>query len=219
MVVQLLKKDFLVAKRNVIVVAILIIAINVWSAFLQGDMFLKALPFFYSVTFCSLLLLNTSSQNELRYSKALAYLCALPFPRSAFVKAKYAILLMVFLFCMIVNMIANAIFNNSDFLPLPLVLLALAIVVIIFGIYLPVEFKYGYIKTKFLFMVIVLLLAFTPQVLAAVLGRYAEKFEGFFASIMQIPENTQCIILAVISAAIFFISLMISIKIFAKKDL
>ena len=219
MVVQLLRKDFLITKSKYIIVLIILVGLQVISATEMMANF-QGVVFLYSVVFCTLLVLNSISQYEAVYPKAINFLCAAPYSRSAFVISKYITMVLIFLLALVANIIITLIIRGEILMPASAILLVLAINTIIFGIYFPLEFKFGYDKTKFFFMIMILVVAFLPAIfsnLIVVIDFGA--IEQFITKIVTLPAYLQCIALAVIIVAVFIISMVKSIKIFENKDL
>ncbi|MRB24889.1 ABC-2 transporter permease, partial [Bacillus thuringiensis] len=82
-------------------------------------------------------------------------LCATPYTRSAFVKAKYLFLLVVFLCASIIRMIISIIIPSGiENLSINALGITFLVVSILFGILLPFQFKFGFDKTKMISFIV-----------------------------------------------------------------
>jgi len=102
--------------------------------------------------------------------------------------------------------------NNFD---LTTILTVLLFSVIIYGVYMPIEFKYGLTKAKFVFMIGIFALSFGPVLFANLFANITIDFSALAA----ISSGVKNIVLALASIAVFGISMMVSTKIFSKKEL
>lgn len=224
MIIQLLKKDFVVARNYILIVLIVLVGFQIFFANFgptnEFPVYTNAIGFLMSIILCTIIIFNVLSQYELRYPKVTAYFCTMPYLRSTFVKAKYISLIAIFLFGLISNTIVSLVANAEALLSVPAMLLTLMVTIIVFGIYIPFEFKYGYIKTRFFFVVIVLLIAFVPNIVANFLPSLDATFiESVIDTFSQVPTFAWCLIFAAVIVAGFCISMRQSIKIFENKEL
>lgn len=214
MLLHLVKKDILIAKKIVFATMIIIIAIPLfltWSAPSISGL----LPFLYTVAMGELLLLQSISQEEAKYPKAPALLCAIPYPRSTFVKAKYVLFLLIFVYCCVMHTLVILVINKSNVLDLTTILTVLLFSVLVYGIYMPIEMKYGVVKTKFIFMIVLFALSSGPFIVVNLFPNVNLDF----SILMTIPLGIKNIAMAFASIIIFSISMFLSIKIFEKKEL
>ena len=146
----------------------------------------------------------------------LTQLCAAPYTRSAVVKAKYVFSLLIFAYCCIVYAIMMLVINQQpNNFDLTTILTVLLFSVIIYGVYMPIEFKYGLTKAKFVFMIGIFALSFGPVLFANLFANITIDFSALAA----ISSGVKNIVLALASIAVFGISMMVSTKIFSKKEL
>ncbi|AJH73952.1 ABC-2 transporter family protein [Bacillus cereus ATCC 4342] len=136
--------------------------------------------------------------------------------RSAFVKAKYLFLFVIFICAAIIRIIISVIapsgIESLSASALGITFLTLSI---LFGVLLPVQFKFGYDKTK----IISLLTAFLIPFVAPTLIRGLQSSNIDFKSIFPFSPTVLTWMPCFISIIIGFISMIISLKIYAKKDL
>ena len=215
MVLHLVKKDILIAKKFVFVAMLVVIAVPL-LIMLTAPSIPGFLPFLYMVVIGELLLLQAISQEEAKYPKAVALLCAAPYTRSAFVKAKYIFFILIFAYCCVVNTLLILVINQQpNSLDLTAMLAVLLVSVIIYGIYMPIEFKYGLVKAKFVSMIAIFAFSLGPTIFASFFANITIDFSALAA----ISSGVKNIVLALASIAVFGISMMISTKIFSKKEL
>lgn len=212
MLLQLIKKDILIAKKYVFIV-LLVMAVIPCVVLVAPDI-PAFIPFLYMVILGQLILLQAISQIEAKNPKATALLCAGPYPRHMFVLAKYALFFLIFFYCCIVHTGMMLLLNRAYMLDLTTMLSVLCISVLLFGIYMPIEFKHGFIKAKFFFTTIILLFAMGPSLLVTLLKRL-DLAVALPASIPTFWGG----ILAFVCILITGISILVSVRIFSKKDL
>jgi len=218
MLLQLVKKDFLLIKKYWLLLAILpfisIALVLVQSSHLiQVSQFLGLIAFVLSVIFTIFMLYQYVLVAELKYPKAEALLCSTPYSRCSLVKARYTFLLLIFAYCCVAYNVLALLFAKIKFLTPFNYLIALMICVILFGIYTPVQYKLGYEKTKYFFMIVIMGSPFILTLLIKV------NIKVNFTGVSAMPMFLQYLIPIVAIIAILFISMNVSIKIYSKKEL
>ncbi|SMG36500.1 ABC-2 transporter permease [Paenibacillus aquistagni] len=212
MLFHLIKKDFMIVKKYVLLmlaVAILIPPFMLWRA----PEFAGPMSFLLSVIFTVFMLLQYVSMKEYQYPKASTLLCATPYPRSALVKSKYGFCIFIYAFCCVVYWIETLVFPNLGSFSFEMVLVVFLGISIFLGIYLPIQFKLGYEKTKFFFVIIVMASPF-------LLPQLSKLNIGFdFSVIHSIPDVLLYGIVAIFSLIILAFSIFVSTKIYSQVDL
>ena len=227
MLMQLIRKDLLVAKKYVIILIVFIVAVQILPMFMSSESTVSIANFIFGLIFGQLIFFTTLSQLEGKFPKATALLCTAPYTRSTFVKAKYVLLLLLFVFCYIVNTIIMLIIDPSALLSPIVVLTALLVDAIIFGFYIPLELKFGYTKIRFIYIAVILFVAFVPQFLLSLLqaltsitqSAAGEFIVNIISAIQATPAPVLCLILALVIVAVLYISFKKSFSIFNKKEL
>lgn len=215
MVLHLVKKDILIAKKFVFVAMLVVIAVPLFIMLTVPEL-TGFLPFLYMVVMGELLLLQAISQEEAKCPKATALLCAAPYTRSDFVKAKYIFFLLIFAYCCIVYVLMMLVINRQpNSLDLTAMSAVLLVSVIIYGIYMPIEFKYGLVKAKFVFMIAIFALSLGPTIFVKLFANITIDFSALAA----ISSGVKNIVSVLASIAVFGISMMVSTRIFSKKEL
>lgn len=211
MLIHLVKKDFLIAKKYVMLVLFIVIGIPLFVSW-RSPQFSQTLGFTLAVIFSEFMLCQNISLKENKYSKATALLCATPYPRSGLVQSKYILFVLVFIYCTFVYWAESLLFPHIGNFNITHILTVFLFTSLAYGIYLPIQYKLGYEKTKLFFMLIIMA---SPFVLPA-LTKYGNIN---ILAIAKIPNKIFNIILGLTSLLILLISMCISIKIFKKKEL
>lgn len=178
MLFHLIKKDFLIVKKYVLIMlvaAILIPPVMRW----RTPEFAGTFGFILSVIFSVFMLLQYVSLKEYQYPKAATLLCATPFSRSMMVLSKYIFCISIYVACCIIFGIETLLIPGLGTSSIALFILMFFVTSVFIGIYFPIQYKLGYEKTKFAFAVIIVA---SPFVLP-VLMRMDTVNWGFFASI------------------------------------
>jgi ABC-2 type transport system permease protein len=219
MILHLIKKDILLAKKYVLIVMLVAVLIPILVLIISdrtGSSLPGFVPLLYMVVLTQLVLLQNISHLEYRSPKAPALICASPYTRKSFVIAKYAVFVLLFVYCLIAYSVVALVVDSSKLLDLTSILAVLLIGVTLYGIYMPVEFKYGVIKTRFIFMVTLLLIPLGPVLfMEPLVNTITLDIELFLA----MPSAVANSVLAAASTAIYMISMIVSMKVFANKDL
>jgi ABC-2 type transport system permease protein len=214
MLLHLIKKDILIAKKYVFITMLAILAIPLFIMLVAPSLS-GLIPFLYMVVLGELILLQAISQEEAKYPKTTALLCAAPYPRKTLVKAKYTLFLLIFAYCCFIYAIVNFFINKSGIIDLTMILTVMLVSAIIFGIYMPIEFKHGFVKARFIFMMVIIVFSLGPSVLVNLFGDVRLDFSAF----ATISSGTKNIVLVLANILVLGISMMVSISIFSKKEL
>ncbi|BCA37059.1 MULTISPECIES: ABC-2 transporter permease [Bacillus] len=215
MLINLVVKDIMLVKKYF---SILLIFAAIAPIYLSTQLKLNdggLIGFLLTVVFMEHILFGTISKFEDQY-KGAALLCATPYTRSAFVKAKYLFLLVVFLCASIIRMIISIIIPSGiENLSINALGITFLVVSILFGILLPFQFKFGFDKTRMISFIVVFL---TPFV-APTLIKEIQLSHLNFTLPLPFPSIIMAWMPCLISIVISIISMIISLKIYAKKDL
>lgn len=212
MLFHLIKKDFMIVKKYVLlmmVVAILIPPFMLWRI----PEYAGFVSLLLSEIFAIFMLLQYVSLKEIKYPKASTLLCATPYPRKVLVQSKYGFCIFIYAICCVIYWIETLVFPDLGKFSFGMAVIVFFVISIFLGIYLPVQFKLGYEKTKFFFVVIIMASPFLiPQLV---------KLNGIFdfSAISVIPSATLYGILALLSLIILILSMLISTKIYSQADL
>lgn len=213
MILQLLKKDCIIAKNYVAVVILIGLGLPVLLVWKQPQMLeVFALP--GAVIISSAAFNLAVSEKENRYPKATALLCATPYNRGKLVEEKYLLYFLIYLYCCVVFRIEMQVIPQLaavDFVRSAVIVFWIQ--VICMGIFLPIQYRFGYEKTKLLAMLLVV----AGPVLMSVADSVAVP-ATVTQSFSAVP-GVMYIVLWVIGGALWLFSMFVSKKIFSSIDL
>lgn len=215
MLISLVRKDLLIAKKYLLIMFIFAIIGPIFISselkFLNGSF----ISFLITVLFLEYIIFNSVSMAEDKY-KGSALLCTTPYTRDAIVRAKYLFVLVVFIMSLITYTITASVTPlGLDRLNITNVGISLLTLSFFFGVLIPVQFKFGYEKTKFIFFFIVFL---TPFLFPTIV-QWLQSHNLDMNVILPLPQIIQVCLLYLISLLITFISMLLSKQIYAKKNL
>ncbi|HDR7891086.1 TPA: ABC-2 transporter permease [Bacillus toyonensis] len=215
MLINLVVKDILLVKKYF---SILLVFAAIAPIYLSTQLQLNdggLIGFLLTVVFMEHILFSTISKFEDQY-KGAALLCATPYTRSAFVKAKYLFLLVVFLCASIIRMITSIIMpSDIENLSINALGITFLVVSILFGILLPFQFEFGFDKTRMISFIVVFLIPFV----APTLIKEIQLSHLNFTLPLPFPSIIMIWMPFLISIVISIISMIISLKVFATKEL
>lgn len=216
MLLNLVKKDFLLVKKYLIIMFVAAIVLPVFirmktNFLIDGG----ALSFFISTLFIQFLIFNSVSMLEYKY-KGSALLCATPYRRNALVISKYLFLLIMFVCCYILYTMTSLLIpkqlNLLSFSDLGFSFLTLTT---IFSIMIPVQYRFGFEKAKYIFFFGVFITPFITPVIVEYIQANHFNFQ-ITLSAPQIILDLLPIALALIMGSI---SMIASMRIYEKKNL
>lgn len=212
MLFQLIKKDIKIVKGYSAGVVAIAIGLPLLLAYKQPQI-AGLISLMMAVLISSVAFNLALSEKENQYPKATALLSSTPYMRTKVVYAKYLLYFIIYIICCLAS------FVEMCFVPQLVVsdcLKAASIVFLIqaigMGIFLPIQYKFGYEKTKF----VCFLLFLSPFAINATehIAFPANLVDFFKASPIVLPFA-----LYVLGVLVWLVSLAVSQKIFAKKDL
>lgn len=212
MLMHLVKKDILLIKKHVLIMMVAVIVLPLFIAW-QVPEFSGIAALLVTVIYAEMILGQTLSVAETKYPKAAALLCASPYSRSAFIRAKYAFFALVFAYCCAAYVLAALVIPQVGALDLRMLLTVLLLGAVLFGIYMPVQLKFGVGATKYVTMITLLGVSFGLPAL------YKANAQLDLAWLSRIPVAVQCLVLAAASVASLAISMAISVRFFRRKEL
>lgn len=211
MLLNLVKKDFLLIKRSTIIMMFAVVAVALYLVWRAPE--LSGFPSFFLMTlYMEIILCQSVSVVEAKYPKAGTLLCAAPYSRGVVVKAKYVFTLFIFAYCFIAYSLVALFIPAAGSPDLTATLTAFLLIMLICGIYMPLEFKFGYEKTRVAFMIILFGITFALPMLNVHISLDLRWLAA-------IPAAVQYLVLGLAGVAILFVSMAASIRIYAKKEL
>lgn len=211
MLFSLIKKDFLIVKKYVLIMLVVIALIPPVMRWRTPE-FTGVFGFILSVIFGVFMLLQYVSLKEYQFPKAATLLCATPFSRKMMVLSKYIFCMAIYAICCIVFGLETLFVPELGTSDIKLFAFMFLVVSVFIGIYLPVQYKLGYEKTKFAFAVIIVA---SPFILPLIMR--AESLNLNFLSMF--PPYLVYGGIVLIGLAILAISIYISMGIYDKADL
>lgn len=213
----ILKKDFMLLKKALLFEVIFCILIVPFLGYRIKDLgILGSFLIYFLIQLVILITTSTSlSTKEVTNEKAISYLCCLPYKRFSFVCEKYAMDIILAVTFSIIYSIEALIFDEVEALSLFAMGGLLIIVFLYRGFFIPLEFKFGFEKVKFYSMFAIFFASFGIPMLM-------NNFEFSNLSIdffTNISEFLKVIMVYGIIAMIIIISMLISKRIFERKEL
>lgn len=211
MLFHLVKKEFLIVKKYVLIMliaAILIPPVMRW----RTPEFAGTFGFILSVIFSIIMLLQYVSLKEYQFPKAATLLCATPFSKSMMVLSKYIFCMIIYVACCIIFGIETLLIPGLGTCDIELFILMFFVTSVFIGIYLPIQYKLGYEKTKFAVAVIIVA---SPFILPMLMRMDTVNLDFF----VSIPAYIVYGGVFAGGSIILVLSSMLSIKIYNKTDL
>lgn len=211
MLFHLIKKDFLIVKKYVLIVfliAAIIPPVMLWRV----PEYKGILGFILAAVYAVFMLLQYVSLKEYQFPKAAALLCATPFSRKMIVLSKYIFCIIIYMACCAIYGVETLIIPKLGTPSIKLMIFIFFVISVFIGVYLPVQYKFGYEKTKFVFMIIIMA---SPVIFSLLLKM--EKLNLDFISSVS-PFLTYGGI-ALFSMMMLVMSVWVSVKFYNKADL
>ena len=211
MLLALLKKDFLIVKKYVLIMLLFIFLIPPFMRWRTPE-FTGVLGFVLSVIFAVFMLLQYVSLKEYQSPKAATLLCATPFTRKAMVLSKYIFCMAIYVICCIAYEIETLVIPGLGTADITMFALIFLVTALFIGVYLPVQYKLGYEKTKFAFVVVIM----ASPIILPLLMRMDGLNLGFLS---MLSPYLICGGIVLIGFVFLAISASLSVKIYTKADL
>ena len=213
MLFNLVLKDFVLAKKCLVLLVIIAVGAPIFVTatvkFSSGGF----LEFIIAAFYMEHMLLGTVAVAEEKY-KGSALLCTTPYTRNTLVKAKYIFSLVIFICTYIIYTITTFVVPiGIDRLNIFTFGMSLLFITIIWGIIIPTQYKFGYEKSKYISIAVFFISIFTLPNLIKRLVSESSRIQILFP---QVVQNMLPFFLALF---IGLISMIISIRIYSKKDL
>lgn len=210
MLLQLVKKDFLIVKKYVLLMAAVCILFPIFLLWRMPE-FAGILGFVLVTVFSILMLLQYVSLKETQYPKASTLLCALPFSRKNIVLSRYIFCIAIYFACCLIFGIEALLFPTLQSVSYRVPIVLFLLVSLCLSIYLPIQYKVGYEKTKLFFTVLILA---TPVGFAQLMknGINLKFLSNIHPALLLLGS-------LIISALLLIISSIVSIKIYRKTEL
>lgn len=211
MLFSLIKKDFLIVKKYVLImfiIAVLIPPVMRW----RTPEFTGAFGFILSVIFAVFMLLQYVSIKEYQSPKASTLLCATPFPRKMMVLSKYIFCMTIYVICCVIYGIETFVVPGLGVLDIKLFAIMFFMISAFISVYLPIQYKLGFDKTKYIFAVVIIA---SPMYLPVLMRTMGPNL-GFLSMLSPYLVYGGVVLIGV---GVLAMSATLSIKIYNKVDL
>lgn len=218
-VFSLVKKDFMLIKKTVAVIMLVVVGFPIFFAFQfeakeafesMGAVVFGALAFM-----CTFMIYHSISLEELKYNGPYC-LVATPYSRKKIVIGKYCTLLAAYIMVCIGYLISSIVspieIPRIGFDTISIIFLGLSI---FFGTYLPMVFKLGYTRVQSIGGLVIFLTPFIMPQIRKVIDSRSISF-GLLEALSTTQVSVIALMLGILISAF---SSMKSISIFEKKDL
>ncbi|MDO4274369.1 MAG: ABC-2 transporter permease [Eubacteriales bacterium] len=212
MLIYLIKKDFLIVKKYVFLMAAVAIAMPFYLLW-QVPQYAGKLGFIFVIVFAVLILLQYVSVKESQYPKAAALICSAPYPRKWFALSKYGFCLIVYAGCCLIYWLESLVVPGLDGFGIEVCIGMFFAFSVFLGIYLPAQYKLGFEKTKFIFIIVIMSFPFIISLLIKMNIKINISF------LNTVPPVLMYSIIMLASIMILAVSANISVKIYKKIDL
>ncbi len=212
MLLQLVKKDFLIVKKYVLLMFLVCIIFPLFLIWRSPE-YAGILGFVLITIFSIFMLLQYVSLKETQYPKASTLLCALPFSRKNIVLSKYIFCILIYLACCLIFGVETLLFPQLRNVGYEMPILLFLVVSLFLGVYLPIQYKLGYEKTKLFFVVLIMA---SPFVFAQSLKMENSLSMSFLSNMNPVLLLAGSLITSVL---VLVISSAISVRIYKKADL
>ena len=217
MVANLVRKDFLLVKKMAaafLAVSILVpIILMVNAAQMAGIEIISCL---YMVILTEILFMQSVAMEEEKSPKAVALLCVAPYSRKSYIIARYLCYLIFYGASLAIYSVIAAVYPRFNFLNVTEALTVFLISTVLYGIYTPIMIKYGATKGQLVISAAILLVSMGPTFLVRLFHPDLHHIIEF----LQGSSNLMTAIVVGISGVVIFtLSMILSIRIFSRKEL
>ncbi|MDT8719490.1 ABC-2 transporter permease [Clostridium sp. 19966] len=215
---NLVFKDFLIQKKNILISLLLALAYTfMFSSKMPSYVIYLAIP----IMITYLLMMNACNYDDKNNSQIL--FCSIPINREDLVVAKYITSFAFFimgicevLLSFYVLGISNIVRINGE-IKLSYIMIGVIIIAIGSAVYYPIYFKLGYAKSQFFLVAIFFAGFFGPMFIEEIVK--SNKFASVLVNISSAPQAILYSLAIAIVLIILIISIWISIRIYKAKDL
>ncbi|HJD37443.1 MAG TPA: ABC-2 transporter permease [Candidatus Blautia ornithocaccae] len=211
MLLNLIRKDFILVKKYVLFMAALCLLLPLFLLSRLPE-FAGPLTYFISVVYSIFLLLQYVFLKEYQSPKASLLLCSSPYPRRLMVLGKYAFCLVLYTVCTLLYLLESLLLPGLGRFHGGMAVLVFSIITVFYGIYLPLQYRLGFEKTKFVTTIIIMACPFlAPFVLS--------KADMFKRLIQPLPPSLFYGMLLSVSFLMLIVSACLSVYFYEHTDL
>lgn len=214
MLLSLIKKDFLLVKKYLLLFIIFVGGAPIFLNIRSGNS-VGILGFYVTIIVLEYTLNTMIWQLEDKY-KGSILLCTTPYTRKALVEAKYLLVFIIFICNCISYAIAEFVVPaNAIKINISQIGISLLIVATFFDITIPALYKFGFTKLRNIMVMVIFIVPFISGYIAKALQSNTIDFQ-YITSLPKLVQNLGPYALTLI---ITLISMTLSINIYSKKDL
>jgi len=213
MLFYLIKKDFLIVKKNALAVLLLVLAFPPFLLWRMSEKPGVGLWFVFILLFGVLILTQYVSLKEYQSPKVTALLCSAPISRPLVVLSKYCFCLVVYVAGCLAYGIGTVVFPGLGGFQVEMVAAAFLMFSIYMSIYFPVLFKFGYEKARLIYFVIIV---GTPAGIEFLSSQVNWLYPNFINGLPTAAVTGLCVLAGIL---FFALSALLSVRIFRKSDL
>lgn len=220
-VINLILKDILIQKKTFLIS--LFYSVFAIVAF-TGAMTARGAYMFGGVSIAYLLIIYSNGYDEKNKSEII--LNSLPVKRDNIVTAKYASIVLFFLFGVAIMGIAGAVMTKLNIIPgirnigISDILGVFISVGLMYSVYYPLYFKFGSLKLKIINIALYMIFLFVPNLLVEMAGKYPDN--NMVLKILSLIESSPAWMVQAIAALavtlVLIVSMWISIRIYRNKE-
>lgn len=210
MLYHLIKKDFILVKKYLpfLIGLAVLIPLYVGSRPIGGA---ALIGFVFSAVYTLSMTIQYISMKESQSPKALALLCASPYPRWLLVVARYCLVPILYLACCLVFLVESLVVPGLAALPVQAYASVLFAISLFFGVFMPLQYKLGFERVKLLFMLLIISTSWLFPLFLKV------NATAHWNPLADIPAPAASIAFTTASLVVLAASALISIRIFDRK--
>lgn len=212
MLPRLIKKDFLIVKKYVLLMAAVCLGFPILLLYRVPE-YAGVLGYVMVTSISVFLLLMQLSLEEGLSPRAASLLCAAPYSRAMLVIARYCFLLLIFLGASLLFWLETLVFPGFGPLRPQVFLPSLLALSVFLGVYLPLQYRLGFENARFLLMLAILGVSFLfPQLLKMGAGDLISRLFTRGQALLSVG-------IPLASVLILTGSILTSIHIYRRRDL
>lgn len=212
---NLIKKDFLIAKKVWIFVLLGVIVVPLFLTFVGSDVRIPSgLALSITSILLAMILFSSLDEEEEKYPKASALMSTIGYSRTVQILKRYVLMLLFYLYCALIYFIESGFMQGLGELTLSQLIFSLFSFVLISSLYLALTTALGVRAGRYVVMFVVLLISLGPVIISKL------NIQLRLSDLrVLLNESSLLFALAVLSFILYLLSLKISLRAYKKKEL
>lgn len=212
---NLIKKDFLIAKKVWIFVLLGVIVVPLFLTFVGSDVRIPSgLALSITSILLAMILFSSLDEEEEKYPKASALMSTIGYSRTVQILKRYVLMLLFYLYCALIYFIESGFMQGLGELTLSQLIFSFFSFVLISSIYLALTTALGVRAGRYVVMFVVLLISLGPVIISKL------NIQLRLSDLrVLLNESSLLFALAVLSFILYLLSLKISLRAYKKKEL